>query len=153
MPVIGGGSKVPSKPDWCYLSSGTWSLLGVEVPKPVINAETFKYNFTNEGGVAGTTRLLKNIMGLWLVQECRRHWSRGGKDYSYDELIGWSAAALPFASLINPNNPSFFAPGDMPRQSLRSVREPVRTCPATKVRLSVGDGEPGTEIPLDDRAA
>ncbi len=114
VPVIGGGSKNPAKPDWCYLSSGTWSLLGVEVPQPVINAETLKYNFTNEGGVAGTTRLLKNIMGLWLVQECRRHWARGGKDYSYDELISWSAAALPFASLINPDDPSFFAPGDMP---------------------------------------
>src|SRR5262249_12982963 len=58
-------------PDWCYLSSGTWSLLGVEVPRPVITADTLRYNFTNEGGVAGTTRLLKNIMGLWLVQECR----------------------------------------------------------------------------------
>jgi rhamnulokinase len=113
VPVIGSKSA-PEKPDWCYLSSGTWSLLGVEVPHPVINAETLKYNFTNEGGVAGTTRLLKNIMGLWLVQECRRHWARGGKEYSYDELIGWSAAALPFSSLINPDDPSFFAPGDMP---------------------------------------
>ena len=65
-------------PDWCYLSSGTWSFLGVEVSRPVINAETMRYNFTNEGGVAGTTRLLKNIMGLWLVQECRRTWARAG---------------------------------------------------------------------------
>ena len=68
------------KPDWCYLSSGTWSLLGVEVPGPVINAETLKDNFTNEGGVAGTTRLLKNIMGLWLVQECRRHWAGAARN-------------------------------------------------------------------------
>ncbi len=76
-----GSTSVASSaaaPDWCYLSSGTWSLLGVEVPRPVINAETLKYNFTNEGGVAGTTRLLKNIMGLWLVQECRRTWARAG---------------------------------------------------------------------------
>jgi rhamnulokinase len=100
--------------DWCYLSSGTWSLLGVETPRPVINAETLKYNFTNEGGVAGTTRLLKNIMGLWLVQECRRHWARLGKDASYDELIGWSAAAKPFVSLVDPDDPTFLAPGDMP---------------------------------------
>ncbi len=114
VPVIGESGKPSMKPDWCYLSSGTWSLLGVEVPGPVINAETLKYNFTNEGGVAGTTRLLKNIMGLWLVQECRRHWARGGKEYSYDELISWSAAARPFASLIDPDDPSFFAPGDMP---------------------------------------
>jgi rhamnulokinase len=114
VPVVGPSANPSSKPDWCYLSSGTWSLLGVEVPHPVINAETLQYNFTNEGGVVGTTRLLKNIMGLWLVQECRRHWARGGKDYSYDELIGWSAAAMPFASLVNPDDPSFFAPGDMP---------------------------------------
>jgi rhamnulokinase len=107
-------SSPPAKPDWCYLSSGTWSLLGVEVPGPVINAETLKYNFTNEGGVAGTTRLLKNIMGLWLVQECRRHWARLGKDASYDELIGWSAAAKPFVSVVDPDDPTFLAPGDMP---------------------------------------
>ena len=76
-------SSVP--PDWCYLSSGTWSLLGVEVPHPAINAETMRYNFTNEGGVAGTTRLLKNIMGLWLVQESRRTWARAGRKMSYEE--------------------------------------------------------------------
>jgi rhamnulokinase len=79
----------PSAPDWCYLSSGTWSLLGVEVPHPVINSETLKYNFTNEGGVAGTTRLLKNIMGLWLVQECRRIWAGAGLDLSYEDLSFW----------------------------------------------------------------
>ena len=101
-------------PDWCYLSSGTWSLLGVEVPRPVITAETFKYNFTNEGGVAGTTRLLKNIMGLWLVQECRRTWSRAGVEWSYEELVGQAAAARPFAALVDPDHASFFAPGDMP---------------------------------------
>ena len=126
---VAGPSAVPSaKPDWCFLSSGTWSLLGVEVPSPVINAETFKYNFTNEGGVGGTTRLLKNIMGLWLVQECRRHWGRSGKEYSYDELIGWSAAARPFVSLINPDDPSFLAPGDMPSRIAlycRKTNQPV----------------------------
>ncbi len=103
-----------SPPDWCYLSSGTWSLLGVEVPRPVINAETFQYNFTNEGGVAGTTRLLKNIMGLWLVQECRRTWQRSGIEWSYEELVAQAGAARPFATLIDPDHPSFFAPGDMP---------------------------------------
>ena len=79
VPAVGRGVAA-APPDWCYLSSGTWSLLGVEVPRPVINAETLRYNFTNEGGVAGTTRLLKNIMGLWLVQECRRTWARAGRD-------------------------------------------------------------------------
>ena len=101
-------------PDWCYLSSGTWSLLGVEVPRPIINAATYEHNFTNEGGVAGTTRLLKNIMGLWLVQECRRTWSRAGRDFSYEELIPRAEAARPFASLVDPDDLAFLPPGDMP---------------------------------------
>ena len=101
-------------PDWCYLSSGTWSLLGVEVPRPVINAETMRYNFTNEGGVAGTTRLLKNIMGLWLVQECRRTWARAGRELSYEELTARAEAAPPFVTLVDPDDVTFLAPGDMP---------------------------------------
>jgi len=101
-------------PDWCYLSSGTWSLLGVEVLRPVINTATMRYNFTNEGGVAGTTRLLKNIMGLWLVQECRRTWARAGRDLSYEELTNRAQVAPPFAALVDPDDPTFLAPGDMP---------------------------------------
>jgi rhamnulokinase len=101
-------------PDWCYLSSGTWSLLGVEVPRPVINTETMRYNFTNEGGVAGTTRLLKNIMGLWLVQECRRTWARAGRDLSYEEMIARAQVAPPFTTLVDPDDASFLSPGDMP---------------------------------------
>lgn len=101
-------------PDWCYLSSGTWSLLGVEVPSPVITADTLRCNFTNEGGVAGTTRLLKNIMGLWLVQECRRTWSRAGLDLSYEELTARAQAAAPFTALVDPDHSSFLSPGDMP---------------------------------------
>jgi rhamnulokinase len=104
----------PTAPDWCYLSSGTWSLLGVEVPRPVITADTMKYNFTNEGGVAGTTRLLKNIMGLWLVQECRRIWAGTGRELSYDELTARARAARPFAALVDPDDAAFLAHGDMP---------------------------------------
>jgi rhamnulokinase len=102
------------KPDWCYISSGTWSLMGVETAKPIINDQTYHHNFTNEGGVCGTTRLLKNIMGLWLVQECRRSWARAGRDFEYFELVPRAEAAKPFACLIDPDDPSFFAPGDMP---------------------------------------
>jgi rhamnulokinase len=109
-----GVATVIGPPDWCYLSSGTWSLLGVEVPHPVITAETLRANFTNEGGVAGTTRLLKNIMGLWLVQECRRTWARQGHDYTYDELLIRAEAARPFAALVDPDDATFLAPGDMP---------------------------------------
>jgi rhamnulokinase len=107
-------SQSDSAPDWCYLSSGTWSLLGVEIPRPVINAETMKYNFTNEGGVAGTTRLLKNIMGLWLVQECRRTWARTGLNLSYEEITARAQSATPFAALVDPDDAIFLAPGDMP---------------------------------------
>lgn len=111
---VTGGSSPSGPPDWCYLSSGTWSLMGVEVPEPIINATTLRYNFTNEGGVAGTTRLLKNIMGLWLVQEGRRTWARAGRDLTYEDLISRAEAARPFAALVDPDDPSFFAPGDMP---------------------------------------
>ena len=108
------GTHASSPPDWCYLSSGTWSLLGVEVPAPVITEATRRANFTNEGGVAGTTRLLKNIMGLWLVQECRRTWARQGRDWSYDDLIAAARAAKPFTTIIEPDDPTFLSPGDMP---------------------------------------
>ncbi len=116
VPVVRPSGAAPQAggPDWCYLSSGTWSLLGVEVPKPIITAETLQGNFTNEGGVAGTTRLLKNIMGLWLVQECRRTWARAGREFSYEDLLARAEAARPFGSLVDPDDVSFLSPGDMP---------------------------------------
>jgi rhamnulokinase len=114
VPVISSTRSSSIQPDWCYLSSGTWSLLGVEVPRPVINAETMKYNFTNEGGVAGTTRLLKNIMGLWLIQECRRTWARTGREISYEEMIARAQVAPAFTTLVDPDDASFLAHGDMP---------------------------------------
>ena len=108
------GKVAGAAPDWCYLSSGTWSLLGVEVSRPVINEATRKHNFTNEGGVAGTTRLLKNIMGLWLVQECRRTWAREGREWSYEAIVAAASAAKPFVSLVDPDDASFLHPCDMP---------------------------------------
>ena len=114
MSTAAPSSSSAPPPDWCYLSSGTWSLLGVEVPRPVINAETMRYNFTNEGGVAGTTRLLKNIMGLWLVQECRRTWARAGREWSYEELTARAQVAPRFTALVDPDDATFLAHGDMP---------------------------------------
>jgi rhamnulokinase len=116
-------------PDWCYISSGTWSLMGVETPEPIISDLTFQYNFTNEGGVAHTTRLLKNIMGLWLVQECRRTWQRAGREFSYDELSARAAAATPFAALVDPDDPSFLAPGDMPTRLAEFCQKTGQTPP------------------------
>ncbi len=108
-------AAVPAKEDnWAYLSSGTWSLMGLEIPDAAINDETFKYQFTNEGGVANTIRLLKNIMGLWIVQECKRQWQSEGNDLSYSQITQMAQDAEPFKAFIDPNDSAFFAPGGMP---------------------------------------
>jgi sugar (pentulose or hexulose) kinase len=101
---------------WAYISSGTWSLMGVEVPEAIINDKTFEYQFTNEGGVGNTIRLLKNIMGLWLVQECRRQWQGEGVDLSYKQITDLAEVAVPFVAHINPDYSGFFSPGDMPER-------------------------------------
>jgi rhamnulokinase len=128
VPAASSGSS-SGLPDWCYLSSGTWSLLGVEVPHPVINAETMRYNLTNERGVAGTTRLLKNIMGLWLVQESRRTWARAGRELSYDELVARAQGAPAFSALIDPDDSAFLAPGDMPARLAAYCRQTAQEPP------------------------
>lgn len=109
-------AAVPAQSEhWAYLSSGTWSLMGVEVRAPLINADSLAMNFTNEGGVAGTMRLLKNIMGLWLLQECRRQWHRDGKNFDYGQLMHLAGNAPPFRSLLNPDEPAFLHPENMPQ--------------------------------------
>jgi rhamnulokinase len=109
-------AAVPATPgeSWCYISSGTWSLMGVELDEPVINEKSLRYNYTNEGGVGGTIRFLKNIMGLWLVQECRRHFKKEGYDHSYAELTQMAGRAKGFAALIDPDHAPFLSPGEMP---------------------------------------
>lgn len=114
------GSAVAAVPareeDYAYISSGTWSLMGVESPQPIINEESLRFNFTNEGGVCDTFRLLKNIMGLWLVQECRRTWAAEGEDLSYDELTEMAAEAPAFGPVVEPDSHEFLRPGDMPER-------------------------------------
>src|SRR5436190_4268807 len=110
-----GPARQAGPTDWCYISSGTWSLMGVETPEPIINQRCYELNFTNEGGVGGTTRLLKNIAGLWLVQECRRVWKEAGLEYGFEELMEKAAKSPMHAALINPDHPSFVAPKDMPQ--------------------------------------
>src|SRR5436190_220890 len=112
--AVPAAGKPGAKPDWCYISSGTWSLMGVETPEPVINQRCYELNFTNEGGIGGTTRLLKNIAGLWLVQECRRVWKEAGLEYGFEELMEKATKSPLHISLINPDHPSFVAPKDMP---------------------------------------
>jgi rhamnulokinase len=115
---------VPGQGDrWAYLSSGTWSLMGVEIPQAIVNDKTFAYEFTNEGGVENTIRLLKNIMGLWLVQECKRQWQREGQDLSYGELAKMAANAKPFFGYVNCDNSDFLAPGDMPARINKCLSE------------------------------
>ncbi len=128
------GSAVAAVPaegnSWAYISSGTWSLMGVELPGPLVTDKAALYNFTNEGGVDGTIRFLKNIMGLWLVQECRRAWERTGQSYSYDELSGQAEAAAPFHSLIEPDHPSFILPASMPEAIAAYCRRTDQQPPA-----------------------
>jgi rhamnulokinase len=112
--AVPAASQPGAQPDWCYISSGTWSLMGVETPQPIINDRCRELNFTNEGGVGGTTRLLKNIPGLWLVQECRRIWKEAGVEYGFEDLMERAAKSRLHAALINPDHPSFVAPKDMP---------------------------------------
>jgi rhamnulokinase len=102
-----------AKPRWCYISSGTWSLMGVELNQPNLTQDCLALNFTNEGGVLGTTRLLKNISGLWPYQQCRAVWQRRGQDYSWSQLTEMAARAKPLQSIFNPDDPSLVAPEDM----------------------------------------
>ena len=115
-----------------YISSGTWSLLGAEIKKPVINESTLSFNYTNEGGAFGTIRLLKNIMGLWISQECRRYWIKKGENLSFDELEEGAKAATPFASIINVDAPEFFEPGHMPEKVVEFCRKTGQKVPETK---------------------
>jgi rhamnulokinase len=115
-------SKPGQRPDWCYISLGTWALMGVESPQPVVNDRVLALNFTNEGGVGSTFRLLKNIIGMWLLQECRRVWNQSGQNYGWEDLNKLSAAAKPLVSFINPDAQDFLAPENMP-QAIRRFCE------------------------------
>ena len=131
------GSAVASVPvvdekNFIYISSGTWSLMGVELDKPNVSKEALEHNFTNEGGVNKTIRFLKNIMGLWLIQESRRQWDREGELLSFDELERQANEATPFASLIDPDYPAFQTPGNMPRRIREYCEKTGQKVPQTK---------------------
>lgn len=102
-------------PDFAYISSGTWSLVGLEVPQPILTPQALAANVTNEGGVYGTYRLLKNVMGLWILQQCRATWAAAGQEYSYGELVQLAEKSEPLTAVFNPNNPVFLQPGDHPQ--------------------------------------
>ncbi len=130
------GSAVAAVPasgeDYIYLSSGTWSLLGVEVRQPVITPHSLAVEMTNEGGVEGTFRFLKNVIGLWLVQECRRQWGRESSSFSYDELTQMAAESPPFRTVIYPSDARFLPPGDMPARIQAYCQEKGQPVPQTR---------------------
>lgn len=134
-------AAVPGSDDnWAYLSSGTWSLMGVESPVPIITDAGRDANFTNEIGFGGTVRLLKNIVGLWIVQECKRDWAKQGREYDYATLTKLASEAKPFASLINPADPRFVSPDDMPAKVIAFCNEtgqPVPETPGAFVRCAL----------------
>ena len=122
--------------DFAYISSGTWSLMGVESREPVITEDTLRFNFTNEGGVCGTFRLLKNIMGLWLIQECRRTWAKDGQDLSYIEITDLAAQAPSFGPVVEPDSHDFLRPGDMPARIREFCARTGQKQPVTKGEIA-----------------
>ena len=125
-------AAVPSQDGgWAFLSSGTWSLIGVELERPLITEEARAHNFTNEAGYGGTTRFLKNIVGLWILQESRRAWARQGLNLDYAGLTAEAEKAQPFRSLIDPNAARFAKPGEMPDTISAYCRETGQLAPET----------------------
>ncbi|MCP4512203.1 MAG: rhamnulokinase, partial [Fuerstiella sp.] len=118
--------------DWAYISSGTWSLMGVEVQDAVLTEQALQRNVTNEGGIDGSYRLLKNIMGLWLVQRCKVAFAQRGKDIDYSELIRLATEAAAFRSLVDPDRPEFLSPTDMTSAIAEECRRTNQPVPETE---------------------
>jgi rhamnulokinase len=133
--VAGVPTANTGKSNWAYLSSGTWSLMGAEVKKASLSARTEELNLTNEGGIDGTYRLLKNIMGLWLVQQCKRSFNSCGKSLEYGQLAGMASKAAPLRSIVNLDDPRFLNPPDMPKAIQNFCRETKQPVPRTEGEL------------------
>ncbi|MEZ5103139.1 MAG: rhamnulokinase [Draconibacterium sp.] len=128
--------SVPAQGEnWAFLSSGTWSLLGIESNVPLVSEKTLEMNFTNEGGVEGTTRFLKNIMGMWLIQECKRIWD-DEEEISWSQIVELSKNVEPFRCLINPDNQVFLNPGNMPNAIQQYCKETDQPIPETKSEIA-----------------
>lgn len=129
------GSAVAAVPtqseDFAYISSGTWSLVGLEVDQPILTNDALTANLTNEGGVYGTYRLLKNVMGLWILQQCKATWEAQGDSYSYAELVALAEQAGPAKATFYPNDPIFLPPGDHPQYIRNFCREAGQPVPET----------------------
>jgi rhamnulokinase len=136
-PVIAPGSHdtasavaaITARGNAAFISSGTWSLIGTELTAPVLSEEAMRFNFTNEGGVCGTTRLLKNVMGLWMLQGCRRAWLAAGHEYDYAQLTDEAGKAEAFRSIVNPDSGLFLSPADMRAAIDEFCRKTDQPCP------------------------
>jgi rhamnulokinase len=133
--AVPASGEPTDRPNWCYISSGTWSLMGAEVKNPIINDDCFHHNFTNEGGVGGTTRLLKNIAGLWLIQECRRIWSLRGEDWEWADFVQMADSAEVCKYFFNPDHLRFTAPDDMPAEICAACAEAGQGTPQTEAEI------------------
>lgn len=133
--VAGVPTANTGKANWAYISSGTWSLMGVEVEKAALSPRALALNMTNEGGIDGTYRLLKNIMGLWLVQQCKRSFDAAGRKYEYAQLAAMAAKAKPLRSIVNLNDTRFLNPPDMPKAIQDFCRETKQPVPRNEGEL------------------
>ena len=116
---------------FAYLSSGTWSLMGIESRTPIVNKESYELNITNEGGIDGTTRFLKNITGMWLLEQSRKTWEKEGRTYNYAQIEAMGLAAVDFPSTIDPDDPRFAAPKDMDAEIKAALAESGQQVPKT----------------------
>lgn len=134
------GSAVAAVPvqsdNWAYVSSGTWSLIGLEVKEPIINEKTLLLNFTNEGGVDETYRFLKNVTGLWLIQECKRIWEKEGETLTYEEITDLAEEAALFVAFVDPDDSSFLNPPDMPKAIMEFCQNTNQKKPQTKGEMA-----------------
>lgn len=125
-------AAVPAQdPHFAYLSSGTWSLMGIETEQPIITKESYQNNFTNEGGIEGTTRFLKNITGMWLLEQCRKEWERAGRCYTYPQIVEMAEQATPFVRFVNPDDPCFANPPSMTKAIAFYCQETQQPVPET----------------------
>jgi len=121
--------------NFAYLNSGTWSLMGIETEAPIINEESTRLNFTNEGGIEGTTRFLKNITGMWLLEQSRKVWKAAGREYTYSDMVGMALAEADFPGRINPDDPRFANPSDMDAEIKAALMESGQRVPANDSQM------------------
>lgn len=129
-------AAIPGKGNFAFCSSGTWSLFGVETDKPILTQEAFESNFSNEGTIQGGFRPLKNIMGLWIIQECRRDWQRHGANVSWDTLVEEARMETPFRSIIDPNSSEFFGAGNMELKIQEFCKRTHQPIPETRGQIA-----------------